>query len=47
LIVLHLYGSYREMGHQQAELLGSDLQEVFEYQLADYRRLAAKAGAGG
>jgi hypothetical protein len=47
LIVLHLYGSYREMGQQQAELLGPDLQRVFEYQLADYRRLVAKAGVGG
>jgi hypothetical protein len=47
LIVLHLYGSYREMGRQQAELLGPDLREVFEYQLADYRRLLARAGVGG
>lgn len=47
LIVLHLYGSYREMGRQQAELLGPVLQEVFEYQLADYRHLMAEAGVGG
>jgi hypothetical protein len=47
LIVLHLYGSYREMGRQQAELLGSDLRAVFDYQLADYERLVAKGGVGG
>ncbi|MBI4830092.1 MAG: hypothetical protein HY801_00750 [Candidatus Lindowbacteria bacterium] len=47
LIVLHLYGSYREMGRQQAELLGPNLRDVYEYQLADYRRLVSEAGLGG
>jgi predicted choloylglycine hydrolase len=47
LIVLHLYGSYREMGRQQAELLGPDLRRVYDYQLEDYRHLVSKAGMGG
>lgn len=47
LIVLHLYGSYREMGRQQAELLGPDLQKVYELQLSNYRKLVAEAGATG
>lgn len=47
LIVLHLYGSYRDMGRQEAELLGDDLREVFEFQLSDYRKLVAKAGPAG
>ena len=47
LIVLQLYGSYREMGRQQAELLGEDLREVYEYQLADFNRFIAGAGTLG
>jgi len=47
LVVLHLYGSYKEMGRQQAELLGSDLREVYEYQLADFNRLLSGAGPAG
>jgi hypothetical protein len=47
LIVLHLYGSYREMGRQQAELLGSDLEKVYDLQLANYEKLVAEAGAAG
>ncbi|MBI5115067.1 hypothetical protein HZA56_01180, partial [Candidatus Poribacteria bacterium] len=47
LIVLHLYGPYREMGRQQAELLGPDLRRVYDYQLEDYRHLVSKAGVGG
>jgi len=47
LIVLHLYGSYREMGRQQAELLGPVLRDVYESQLSDYKDLVADAGLGG
>jgi len=47
LIVLHLYGSYREMGRQEAELLGDDLREVLNFQLSDYRKLVAEAGPAG
>jgi len=47
LTVLHLYGSYREMGRQQAELLGPDLQRVFDSQFADYKNFVAGAGVKG
>jgi hypothetical protein len=47
LIVLHLYGSYYEMGRQEAELLGPDLRNVYDYQLANYRRLVSEAGLRG
>ncbi len=47
LIVLHLYGSYREMGRQQAELLGPDLRRVYDYQLANYKRMVSEAGVAG
>ena len=47
LIVLHLYGSYREMGRQQAELLGDDLREVYDYQRADFNHLLSGAGPMG
>lgn len=36
LIVLHLAGSYEEMGRQQAELLGPVLRDVYEFNRADY-----------
>ena len=38
LIVLDVYGSYQEMGHQAAELLGEDARRVFELDLKLYRR---------
>src|SRR3990172_10038500 len=44
LIVLHLYGSYREMGRQQVELLGSIARDLYEFQLADWRRLISSFG---
>ena len=44
LIVLHLYGTYAEMGRQQADLLGPVLRRVYELQHADYERGLAKAG---
>ncbi|RJP24162.1 MAG: hypothetical protein C4520_04540 [Candidatus Abyssobacteria bacterium SURF_5] len=47
LIVLHLYGTYHEMGKQQAELLGPDLRRVYEMQLEDFTQLASGAGFGG
>lgn len=47
LIVLHLYGSYREMGRQQAELLGPDLRQVYDYQIGNYKRMISEAGAPG
>lgn len=36
LIVLHLAGSYEEMGRQQAELLGPVLRNVYAFNRADY-----------
>lgn len=47
LIVLHLYGSYREMGRQQAELMGPELREAYEYALANYHDLLSGAGPMG
>ncbi|MBI2914004.1 MAG: hypothetical protein HYY03_08800 [Chloroflexi bacterium] len=47
LIVLHLYGSYREMGRQHVELLGPLAREVYEAQRADWSRLIAGLGAVG
>ena len=44
LIVLHLYGSYREMGRQQVELLGPVARDVYELQLADWNRLISGFG---
>jgi hypothetical protein len=44
LIVLHLRGSYHEMGRQQAELLGDVLREVYAFHRAEY---AAQVRAGG
>ncbi len=38
LIVLHLYGSYYDMGRQQAELLGPVARRMYEYHRAKYDR---------
>jgi hypothetical protein len=46
LVVLHLYGSYREMGRQQAELLGDALREVYAFSLAGYAADVRAAGFG-
>jgi hypothetical protein len=46
LIVLHLYGSYREMGRQQAELMGPELRAVYELHERDFERAMARAGSG-
>jgi tetratricopeptide (TPR) repeat protein len=47
LIVLHLYGSYEEMGRQEAQLLGEDLERVYEFQIENYKELVAGAGLRG
>jgi len=39
LIVLDVYGSYREMGRQAAELLGDDGRRVYDLDLNLYRRM--------
>jgi predicted choloylglycine hydrolase len=44
LIVLHLAGSYEEMGRQQAELLGPVLRDVYEFNRADYDASVAEFG---
>ncbi len=46
LIVLHLSGSYYEMGRQQAALLGPEARAVYELQLHQYSEFRARAGAG-
>ncbi len=38
LIVLHLYGSYYDMGRQQAQLLGPVARRMYEYHHAKYVR---------
>lgn len=43
LIVLHLYGSYYEMGRQQAHLLGPVARRMFDYHLDKFRREVAKS----
>jgi hypothetical protein len=45
LIVLHLQGSYQEMGRQQAELLGPVLSRVYQIQHDAFERGVARAGA--
>lgn len=45
LIVLHLHGSYQEMGRQQADLLGPVLRRVYEIQRDEFARGLASAGA--
>ncbi|RIK91647.1 MAG: hypothetical protein DCC71_24920, partial [Proteobacteria bacterium] len=44
LVVLHLAGSYEEMGRQQAELLGPELRALYDFQRADYDRSLAELG---
>jgi tetratricopeptide (TPR) repeat protein len=44
LVVLRVEGSYREMGRQQAELLGPLGRAVFDFNRADYARSVAEAG---
>lgn len=44
LIVLYLYGSYREMGRQQVELLGELADEIYDVQREDWARLIAGFG---
>ena len=44
LVVLYVRGSYREMGRQQAELLGPLAREVFEFNRADFAREIAAGG---
>ena len=46
LIVLHLQGSYEEMGRQQVELMGPELRAVYELQRADFARGVARGGPG-
>jgi hypothetical protein len=46
LIVLHLRGSYYEMGRQQADLLGPEARAVYELQLHEYGEFRARAGMG-
>lgn len=42
LIVLHLYGSYYDMGRQEARLLGPVARRMFDYHLAKFQRELAK-----
>jgi len=44
LIVLHLYGSYREMGRQQVELLGPIARDIYDLHRADWSALLATLG---
>ncbi len=46
LIVLHLRGSYYEMGRQQAALLAPEARAVYELQLRQYGEYRARAGLG-
>ena len=45
LIVLHLYGSYREMGRQQVELLGGTARDIYQMHRADWSQLIDSFGA--
>ena len=47
LIVLHLYGTYREMGRQHVELLGPLAREIYDLQRADWSRLISSLGLLG
>lgn len=47
LIVLHLYGTYREMGRQHVDLLGPLAREMYERQHADWLRLTSSIGLPG
>jgi hypothetical protein len=44
LVVLHVEGTYREMGRQQAELLGPLARDVLDFNRADYARSIREAG---
>lgn len=44
LIVLHVYGSYYDMGRQQVSLLGDVARRMYEYHLEKYRRHVAGGG---
>jgi hypothetical protein len=44
LIVLHLHGSYREMGRQQIELLGTLARDIYDLHRADWSALLATLG---
>ncbi|MEX0800803.1 MAG: C45 family autoproteolytic acyltransferase/hydrolase [Dehalococcoidia bacterium] len=44
LIVLHLSGTYREMGRQHVELLRPLARQAYELQLADWKRLVSGIG---
>jgi len=46
LVVLWVRGGYREMGRQQAELLGPLAREVFEFNRQDFARQIAAGGFG-
>lgn len=46
LIVLHLAGTYREMGRQHVELLGPLAREVYETQRSEWAQLIATFGRG-
>lgn len=45
LTVLHLYGSYREMGRQQVKLLGPLAQDIYRLHRADWSGLIGGFGA--
>ncbi len=47
LIVLHLYGQYRDMGRQHVELLGPLARDVYDLQRADWGRLISSLGLAG
>jgi hypothetical protein len=44
LIVLHLYGSYREMGRQQVDLLGQTARDMYDMHRADWSQLLSGFG---
>ncbi len=44
LVVLHVYGSYEDMGRQQAELLGPLMRDVYDFHRADYDRTLREQG---
>src|SRR5262245_6862333 len=44
LVVLHVEGTYREMGRQQVELLGPLARDVYAFNRADYARSIRAAG---
>lgn len=44
LIVLHVYGSYYDMGRQQVALLGPVARRMYDFHLDKYRRHMARGG---